>query len=197
MSYVRLSQTTNRWTNERDRKKLMAMNDSEVRAELEKHHSAAFGWAMSCCGRKQADAEDVLQTVYVKILEGKARYSGTAPFKTWLFSVIRKTAAEVHRRSMFRRLRLMELFQHSSPSKNTSPAHELENKQMNAILSNALASLSIRQREVLHLVFYEGFSLSEAAEVMDIFVGSARTHYERGKKNLRLRMEAEKISNEL
>jgi RNA polymerase sigma-70 factor (ECF subfamily) len=171
--------------------------DSEIRAELEKHHSAAFGWAMSCCGRNTADAEDVLQTVYVKILEGKARYNQKAPFKTWLFSVIRETAAEVYRRNMFRRLKLIKFFQENLHPKKANPVEELEHQETSEILRDALASLSVRQREVLHLVFYEGFTLSEAAEVMNVFIGSARTHYERGKKKLRLTIEGNQISNEL
>jgi RNA polymerase sigma-70 factor, ECF subfamily len=169
------------------------MDDSELRTLLEKHHSAAFGWAMSCCGRNSADAEDVLQTVYVKILEGKARYNGKAQFKTWLFSVIRKTAAEVHRRNMFRRLKLMDFLPGALSAKKTNAADQMESDQMQTRLTDALATLSKRQREVLHLIFYEDFSLSEAADVMNIYVGSARTHYERGKKRLRLWMEEEKI----
>jgi DNA-directed RNA polymerase specialized sigma24 family protein len=37
---------------------------------------------------------------------------------------------------------------------------------------------------VLQLVFYHGMTIEEAAEVMHISLGSARTHYDRGKKAL-------------
>lgn len=73
-----------------------------------------------------------MQTVYLKILQGKARYSGRASFRTWLFSVIRKTAAEERRRSFFRRLKLREYEQqsrqtnpHDSSRQRIDPSEEL------------------------------------------------------------------------
>ena len=50
--------------------KIDPMQIAELKAELERLHSASFGWALSCCRRNHADAEEVLQTVYLKILQG-------------------------------------------------------------------------------------------------------------------------------
>ena len=79
------------------------MKQAELRSQLEQHHPAAYGWALHCCGRNADEAEDVLQTAYLKILGGKARFNDNSSFRTWLFGVIRNTAAE-QRRSWWRRL---------------------------------------------------------------------------------------------
>src|SRR5215813_3026282 len=164
-----------------------SMEIAELKAELERLHSASFGWALSCCRRDRHEAEEVLQNVYLKILEGKARFGGESSLKTWLFAVIRKTATNEYRRRLLRSLRW------TSDSDETveripiseSQAANFEKSEIQAHFQNALKNLPRRQREALHLVFYEDLSLREAADVMGVSIGSARQHYERGKKHLR------------
>ena len=163
------------------------MDIAELKAELETLHSASFGWALSCCRRDRAEAEEVLQMVYLKILEGKACFRGEASLKTWLFAVIRKTAIGEHRKNLLRKLRWSDSSEQTTPQVSSvdQPALALEKSETQALFQTALNSLPRRQREALHLVFYEDLTLSEAAVVMGISIGSARQHYERGKKHLR------------
>ncbi|HEX6836121.1 MAG TPA: sigma factor, partial [Polyangia bacterium] len=64
-------------------------------SELAELHPASFAWALTCCGFDRQEAEDVLQTAYLKILDGRARFDGRSTFKTWLFAVVRHTAADL------------------------------------------------------------------------------------------------------
>ncbi len=163
------------------------METSHLRAELARFHGDSFGWALHCCDFDRSEAEDVLQTAYVKALEGKAVYAGKASFKTWLFGVIRRTARERRRRRALRFDALKARFTAAAFVETDSETPEIlhERSEDSARLVRALKRLSPRQREALHLVFYQGFSIEEAAAAMGVGLGSARVHYQRGKRQLR------------
>jgi RNA polymerase sigma factor (sigma-70 family) len=154
--------------------------------QLERYHADCFAWAMSCCRDDREEAEDVLQSSYLKVLDGRAVYSSRSSYKSWLFGVILRTAAEHRRRRMLRRLwgaRSLETLQIADPAPSASIL--LVRSESTQRLLSALARLPRRQRDLLHLVFYQDLTIREAAELLGISIGTARTHYERGKARLR------------
>src|SRR5260370_11812947 len=160
----------------------LALDDAALGNDLEAHHFESYGWALSCCRRRRDEAENVLQLVYLKVLSGKAVFDGRSSFKTWLFAVIRKTAAHEYRMELLRRLRLSQI----PKAIDAKPPDERQGVEIR--LKEALAKLPARHREVLQLVFYHDLSIVEAARVMGVGIGSARTHYERAKKQMRRRL---------
>lgn len=168
------------------RKAFGVKNPTGLAAQLERHHEASYGWALSCCRWDHTEAEDVLQTAYLKVVSGRARFEGRSAFKTWLFGVIRRTAQESSRRIRSRDKRALRLVRDDDATVEAVDVEErLERAERVRALKEALKQVSDRQREVLMLVFYQGLSIAEAAEVVGIGVGSARTHYTRGKARLR------------
>jgi len=167
---------------------------AELEARLARLHEDSFGWALSCCAWNEADAEDVLQTTYVKVISGRARFGGRSAFRTWLFGVIRQTAREHGRRARSHGERAERLARDPVAVGPDAPRpdEEHERSERSRRLLAALDELPERQREVLHLVFYQDLTIREAAEVMEVSLGSARVHYERGKKRLRGMLSEEK-----
>ncbi len=160
------------------------MQRAELERELERLHAACWGWALACCARDRDAAEETLQSAYLKILSGQARFEGQSQLKTWVFGVVRRTAHEELRRRSVRVRR-----EHSDEDRIAEAADGRSGADVvgaiaeeRAELLAALEELSPRQREVLHLVFYHDMTIEEAAAVMKISLGSARTHYDRGKK---------------
>lgn len=164
----------------------------ELVAELQAIHAASFAWARACAG-DPADAADLLQSVYEKILDGRARYDGRSAVKTWLFGVIRLTALEQRRRSWLRALGIGRYRQEPAAAAPPGADGAVDTSEAARAVVDALARVSARQREVLHLVFYEGLTVEQAAAVMQVGVGSARVHYDRGKKRLAALLEEKGI----
>jgi RNA polymerase sigma factor (sigma-70 family) len=166
-----------------------------VRAELERDieelHPASYSWALGCCRRNRDDAEEVLQNVYVMVLEGRARFDGRSSLKTWLFAVIRRASLAHFRTRWLREARLIKWFGANEEPQTGDGSGELEASQTAAQLLAALSQLPRRQREVVELVFYHDMTVDQAAVVMGVGAGSARVHYDRAKKRLRILLAAE------
>lgn len=160
----------------------MGTMEETLHQQLEELHEASFMWALSCTSGDRVEAEEVLQTVYLEILEGRARFQQQSALQTWLFGVIRNTARNRARSRTYRKILLLQWNQ--APPAPTRADEDLEHSQERQRLREALQILSTRQREVMELVFYHDLTLEESADVLGISVGSARTHYHRGKTQL-------------
>ena len=162
------------------------MGTEEIQERIAEHHEASWAWALVCCRRDRAEAEDVLQEAYLKLVSGRARFEGRSSFKTFLFSVIRVTAHERHRKRTKRSM-LLGRWSHRVREDESVPASQRDHVDSNAlrgVVLEALESLSGKQRQILELVFYHALSVEEAAGVMEMKLGTARTHYARGKARM-------------
>ena len=166
------------------------MDKTELQGELERLHSASFGWALWCCNHRRDEAQEVLQAAYLKVLEGKARFDGRSSLRTWFFAVVRRTAWEQSCQRWARELLMGRWFmQQPVLAAGPAPDEVLNSSEESHALRCALSALPVRQREVLHLVFYQELTIEESAKVLSIALGTARTHFERGKARLRELLE--------
>ena len=69
----------------------------------------------------------------------------------------------------------------------------VERSETSSALLEAMAALPPKQREMLHLVFYQDLTIREAAGVMGVSLGTARVHYDRGKKKLKALLSDEEV----
>ncbi len=152
------------------------MTSSALEHILQQHHEDAFLWARQCCSFDEDQAKDVLQLVYLKILEGRARFNEKSSPKTWLFSVIRYTAIDQFKKGM-----AMESIDdhHGLAQVETGIDEPRENYEQ------LIKQLSPMQGQILLMVFYHHMTLEDCAQVLQVSIGTARTHYDRGKKRLK------------
>lgn len=168
------------------------MRTNKLQHKLAELHSDSYAWALRCCAGDQYMAEEVLQDSYLKALRKIKAFKEQASFKTWLFAIIRYTAIDHLKAKVKRRTIQVEEVSNSIRSHHQA-AERYDDKALSTVFREALNELSPKQRRILHLVFYQACSISEAAEIMDIQLGTARTHYERGKSRLRQLLDKQEL----
>lgn len=159
------------------------MNRNQLDSFLRDHHRETFLWARQCCGFDGELAKDVIQQVYLKILEGKAKLKHDANCKTWLFAVIRFTAIDELRKSG-----KTESLDSEVELIWDEPEAEPENYEA------LVRRLPRMQQEVILMVFYHEMTLEQAADVLALHIGTVRTHYDRGKRKLREWIEKMRVT---
>ena len=152
---------------------------ADWKRQVQELHRESYMWSLCCCNYDRDTAKDVLQTVYLKIYEERARFSQKSELKTWLFSVIRFTSLDYFRKHA---LHIEPLNEDHQEIPIPEASAEIESEEL---FMNLLQSLSSQQREVLTLAFYHDLTLEEIARLMELSIGTARTHYERGKANVK------------
>lgn len=98
--------------------------------------------------------------------------------RRWLFGIARNVLANAER-SMRRRYRLASRVRALLRESETPPA------DAGGEVRDAIARLDPDLAEIVRLVHWEGFSLTEAAEIVGIPASTARGRYQRAKENLR------------
>jgi RNA polymerase sigma factor (sigma-70 family) len=166
------------------------MTRAELEVALGSVLAVSRGWALAQTRWNAAEADDVLQASVLKVLDGSARFDARSSFRTFVFGVIRQTARERRRRARVRDLILLRPSARDAATPRASladlaPDARLGSSRESERLAAALAQLPERQREILHLVFYGESTIEEAAKIAGVALGTARTHYARGKRRLR------------
>jgi RNA polymerase sigma factor (sigma-70 family) len=192
-SYEEALGTTNSRGAESSLSGCRTMSRADLERQLEALHPASFAWAIGCCGRDRSEAEEVLQETYLKILDGRARFEGRSALKTWLFAVIRRTAAAHRRLRWLRDFRFVSAELDTISSSDESTEQQMLHSERTRTLLRAIGRLARRQLEVIELVFYHQMTVAEAADVAGVSIGTARVHYQRGKQRLLAELKREEM----
>ena len=134
-----------------------------------------FGVALRILGN-QAEAEDVLQEVYVAVWRKAAVFDADrASPMTWLIAIARNRAIDRLRAS--RQSRRMEPIDAASDIADSTTGADvaLENAQDHAKLHGCLGKLADRERAALRGAFFDGNTYEELAERMKVPLGTMKS----------------------
>lgn len=150
--------------------------------------------------RSEAEADDLVQEVFLFIFRKAALYkvSGGAA-RSWIFQVTYHRAFDRRRylnsRHFYDSQELLDTSFRLADTREELPFHE---QSMEGILGKPLMArfnrrLSPKQRQTIQLYFFEGYALTEIAQLTGRSLGNVRQHYYRGLEKMRQYVFPEKF----
>ena len=119
-----------------------------------------------------ADAEDIVQEVFLKLLTARPVFRDSEHEKAWLIRTTLHRASDLRRSAARRNVPLEEAAQAAAP-------------QAGSELLTAVRALPEPYSAVIHLYYYEGYSIKEIAKLLGVPAPTVGTRLARGRERLR------------
>jgi RNA polymerase sigma-70 factor (ECF subfamily) len=138
--------------------------------------------------RDAADADDLTQVSLERALKARAQWTPGTRLDAWMMRIIRNCWIDEARS----RTRRSKTFAPEEAGENIgSDAHrDIERAAGMRDVDRAMNALPDEQREAVALVLVEGFAYREAAELLDIPIGTLTSRLTRGRQALAEMLEA-------
>jgi len=149
-----------------------------------RHQRSAWNTAYRHLG-DAAEAEDIAQEAFLRILQAAPRYRPTASFRTYLLRIVTRLCIDRWRKKG--PVYTDAVSPVAAPS--SDPADELIAAERQTRVRMALATLPPQQRMAVILRHYEGLQYSEIATVMNTSAKAVERLLARGRAALRVALE--------
>ena len=145
------------------------------------------------------EAEDLAQSVFVRVFQSAKRYEATAKFSTWLFTIARRLCFnEIRRRSRHPAESLESNAADSDPDrparqfedvKTFSPPENFLQRELEEKIHQAVNALPEKQRLAIALCRQNELSYEEIAEVLDCSVSATKSLIHRARETLKQKLK--------
>lgn len=157
-----------------------ARPDAFMEHAVERHRGAVIQLALART-RSAADAQDIAQEVFIKLLRSTARFHDDEHLRAWLLRATHDSCVDLHRQAWRRRVETREDMGAVADRATMDPAIE---EVMDHPVWTAMGRLPDKLRCALHLHYVEGYGIAEVANILGCTEAAARTRLHRGRKKL-------------
>jgi RNA polymerase sigma-70 factor (ECF subfamily) len=165
----------------------IAGGDRDAFAELYRRlQRPLFGYLMKLV-RDREMVEDVLNETLMEVWRQAARFEGRSSVNTWVFSIAHHRAV-----SRLRKKREMALDEEQAAAiedEGPTPDVKAESSDMSRLLAKLMERLSFEHREILHLSYYQEFSVQEIADALDLPPNTVKTRMFYARQRLKALLE--------
>lgn len=124
----------------------------------------------------EADAEEIVQEVFVKIWESRSKLNAYSSFESFLFTIAYNATIDLLRKRVNERKYLENLVALQQIQEAPDILDEIHFKELDDKLKKLLEELTPRQKEIFQLSRGQGFSHEEIAVKLGISVNTVKKH---------------------
>ncbi|WP_430418752.1 RNA polymerase sigma factor [Phenylobacterium sp.] len=158
-----------------------AAGERRAFGELVRRHGSAIRGLLRRMGAQGAEADDVAQDALLAAFERISEFRGEGTFAGW----VKRIAARQYLRRLQREKRLAELAVEGTDEEADATAGDADHR---IDLDEALKVLSPAERLCVSMCYGAGLSHGEAAEALNLPLGTVKSHVKRGLEKLRARL---------
>lgn len=159
-----------------------AAGERRAFGELVRRHGSAVRGLLRRMGAQSAEADDTAQDAFLAAFERIAEFRGEGTFAGW----VKRIAARQYLRRLQREKRLTALAaEEASDETEVADAGDADHR---IDLDEALKVLSAAERLCVSMCYGAGLSHGEAAEALNLPLGTVKSHVKRGLEKLRARL---------
>ncbi len=149
--------------------------DEYIEKAVKTYSKSMLNTAYSLLGNK-SDAEDAVQDAFIKLIEKKPHFKDEYHEKAWLLRVTINIAKNMRR---------------SCYAKNISLEEDIPYEQRKSDVLQCVMSLEEKYRTVIHLYYYEGYSIKEISSILNLPQATVGTRLSRGRKLLKIMLKGD------
>jgi len=161
-------------------RRMVADDENAVRELYAAYGQRLYAYALRLTN-DPAVAEDVTQDTLVTAWRTARTFRGEGRLIAWLLGIVHHGAIKTLRHTS----QPLEAVEETIPETNASPEEQAQAGEMKRWVRQGLQSLSTEHRAVLELIFYQGLSLNEAAEVCKCPLGTVKSRLSYARQHLR------------
>jgi len=144
-----------------------------------RYESMLIGLARGMLGGSETLARDAVQDAWLRVIRSSATYDGRASVKTWIYQITINRCKD---------LRMSEHARSKRERKREKPVNEPPTRTeqpLSDAIRDAVNQLDTKARDVVLLCYHRGLTHTQAAEVLDIPVGTLKSRLHSALKALR------------
>jgi len=142
-------------------------------------------------------AGEVLQSVFFQIWNKAETYNrNKGAVSTWIINITRNKSIDILRKTKKQKLNV-DLDLDNLESDTNYDFSISERAEQKDIILKAMESISPEQKEIIELIYFEGYTFKEASEILDIPLGTAKTRIHLGIAKLRDKLSPFIIENQI